>query len=240
MIDHKINYVAVVFINSQLIEPTSENISKLINIFVDKGLLPNIQTNKILKLHTHDMEWIVTFLPDKIVIAKNITTLHGENLGDLPVFCNEAVDIINKILNAYPRSPNRIALGTRYILNEMSENQFTSIYKNLFNTSDFYKVHIPYEWNLRFVSELKKPFLKTEEKFNFITDVARTKGNLELPYQPMSLDRIGISIDINSHQDNPSERFNSESITYFYNNVTEWHSDLLTETLNFIEPWTKK
>jgi len=236
MIDYKISYLASVFINAQEIQPTSQHIAKLMPLFVDKELLPNILPIGILRLQTSNNEWIVAFLPDRITISKNPTGIKGENMRELLSFSNEVTEILDTIFKVYPRTPHRVSIVTRFLLEEMSEIQFSKVYKKLFNSSEFYIDNIPYEWTRRLVSQTAKPFLDREETFNFITSINRVHGDIELSDYNGPFDRIEISIDINSHQGNANERFDLEGITYFYQNAPNWHSDLLNETIKFLEP----
>lgn len=238
MIDYKISYLASVFINAQEVQPTSQHIAKLMPLFVDKELLPNILLG-MLRLQTSNGEWVVAFLPDRISISKNPTGIKGENMGDVLSFCNEVVEIIDRIFKIYPRIPYRVGFVSRYLLEEMSETQLDNIYKALFKSSDFYNDNIPYEWHRRLVAKSNKPFLGREETFNFITAINRVHGDIDLPDFNNTFDRIEVSVDINSHQSNLNERFNSENMTFFYQNVPNWHYDLLNETIKFVEPCMK-
>lgn len=251
MIDYRLKYQAVIFLNASDIQANSKNISLLMNEFSDKELIPNtfqelaniipiLPQNAIIpqnrfQLTSQNGEWVVRFGSMRIDIEKNPTDLKGTNLGELKDFCTESKSIFERILKKYPRKANRIAFVSRFLLQELPEDKLQSIYSKLFNAPKLYIENKPFEWNWRSVALLPKKIDSLNEEFNFITQINRTIGEYRDEKAANRIDRIELNFDINSSPLNIENRYGISEIGQFYDSVQKWHDDLLNELIGFFK-----
>lgn len=243
MIDFKLNYQASVFIDAQQIRATPLHIANLMNLFLDRELLPNsfqeineIGIHKSFSLQSSNREWKISFLYPRILIEKNPIDTKGNNLGEHNDFCAEAIDIFKKIFEYLPQKACRLSIASSFLLKEMSDIQFNKLYNELFKAPTIYQNNHPFEWDWRSVALIEKDFQQSTEKFNFITEIKRITGELNTGDQRETLERVRLSFDINSHQKNLANRFDLSSVVYFLEKAPVWYSNLLTEIIKFIEP----
>ncbi len=247
MVDVKMKYQATIFGDIENIEPTPDTIKTVIDLFIDKGLIPTTAYELVasagaatvvprarLALADSNGEWTINFLSTRIDIEKRSTERHGENLGELNEFCDEAVSLFEKITSEFGKKANRIALITDFLLEEMSEGTFSTVYSKLFRTPKFYGDNPPFEWNWRVVSNHQVTLENLNETLNMITSINRGKGNLQLENEIKLLDRVRLHIDINTIPDNKEHRFGSNHTGSFYNQAVELHGVLFSEVEEFI------
>jgi hypothetical protein len=244
MIDIKVRYQTVAFMPS--IEANSVNISKMMELFTDRGLVPTTQpepsianplsqTQVRFNLKSANNEWDIHFGIDRIDITKNATDVKGDNLGTIEQFCADVSDIFLKINSKYPQQANRIALLSNVILNEMKEDVLAGIYLKLFNPIKLYAKNMPTEWNSRTIARLQKEFSGNTEIFNFVSDVNRINGLININQEIKPIDRIAINIDINTIPTTTIYRFGTKELEGFYNNVSIWHNELLSNIFDKIK-----
>lgn len=242
MVDIKIRYQAVALMPS--IEANQSNISQMMDLFADKGLVPTTQhevsnitqTSQLrFSLQSQNNEWNIHFGINRIDITKNATNATGNNIGTIEQFCADVSDFFTKILNKKVQRANRIALLSDLILKEMKENVLDDVYLKLFNPIQTYCENKPIEWGLRANSRIQKRINSSDEIFNFISEIERVNGQLNINQEIVPIDRIAVRMDINSIPTNTANRFGVVEMTDFYKNVPIWHNELLTEILKKIE-----
>jgi len=242
MIDVKEKYQASIFVNIGDILPNTDNITKLLNVFRDKELIPNTFNQLTatgpqlrLQLTSPSGEWIITFAANRIDVHKNPVDLKGDNLGELSVFCSDVIDFFRKIINLYKKKPHRIAIISSYMLHEMEEVALNKIYQNLFKSPQFYTDNPPVEWNWRSVSRTKLKVVGSSiEELNAITVIHRLQGEIRTMNEVKSIDRISMSFDINTIPQNKESRFTIKGIENYFTKIHPIHNNLLNETMEFI------
>jgi hypothetical protein len=241
MIDIKVKYQASIFTSS--IEANPTNISSLMSLFADKGFIPITyqelpginQMQQVsspplrFSLKTADNEWVVGFRTGRIDVEKNMTDAKGKNLGEINQFGSDAKDIFIKILNKYPQRANRIALASNLIFNEMPTDVLDNVYLKLVHPTKIYVENPPVEWNVRSVSRLNKIINSNAELFNFCSEIGRFSGQMNIDQSIAPLDRIAITLDINSIIADGRERFDEAGISGFCDEAPTWHNGLLNE-----------
>jgi hypothetical protein len=248
MIDIKIRYQAVAFMPGM--ETNQSNISQMMGIFADKGLIPttfqevsmdiptpaasqemslNFPVPQLrFSLNSPNNEWNIHFGIDKVGITKNATDIKGNNLGTIEQFSIDISSFFAKIFRVSQKA-NRLALSSNVILKEMTEEVLNSIYEKLFNPIQLYSDNKPTEWNSRAISRIRKQVSSAEEIINFISEINRINGQINLNQKFISLDRIAINLDINTIPNNSKYRFGESEVADFYKTVSMWHNDLLKE-----------
>jgi hypothetical protein len=245
MIDYRLKYQAVIFLNASDIQANSKNIGLLMNEFSDKELIPNtfqelssllplIPQNRF-QLTSQNNEWIIRIGSMRIDFEKNPIDLKGSNLGELVDFCSEAKVAFERILNKYPRKANRVALVTRFLLDELPETKLQTVYSKLFNSPKLYSDNKPFEWNWRSVSKIQKKIDHLDEGFNFITQINRMTAEFRNEKAVNTIDRIELNFDINSLPLNVENRYGTVEINQFFDSVCVWHDDLVNELIEFIK-----
>ena len=154
MIDIKLQYQAVIFVNAEDILPVPDIITSFLQIFSAEKLIPNtfqeLNTSSPkpqvrLRLSTPNNEWAIAFATNRIDVTKNPTDPKGGNLGTPDDFCSNAIGFFTKIVNQFPKKANRLALITNQLLEEMTDEKLLSAYTKLFDSPKFYKENPPYE-----------------------------------------------------------------------------------------------
>lgn len=244
MIDYKLKYQATIFLNALDISATQKNISDLMTDFSDKGFIPNIfqeitflnpQPQNRFRLQSPNNEWSISIGSVRIDIEKNPTDLKGSNLGSEQDFCLEAADYFQRILKRFPRKANRLAFVSRFLLNEMTDEQLSKSYSKLFNSPPLYSDNTPFEWNWRTASHIEKEFSELKETFNFVTTINRLNGEVKNGNEVSQIDRIEFNFDINSIPAKNENRFGAVEVKTFLENVYEWQDNLKNEMTEFLK-----
>lgn len=247
MVDVRMKYQASIFGDIKNIEPTPDNIKIVIDLFRNRELIPTTIYELValmgqgmsparprLALASSNREWTINFLSTRIDIEKRSIDRHGENLGELDEFCEEATSLFKQITDQFGKKANRIALITNFLLKEMPEETLSTVYTKLFQMLEFYKDNPPFEWNWRAASNRPITLQNLSETLNVITSINRTKVELQTANEIKALDRVSLQIDINTTPDNREHRFDSNHIASFYDQVAERHDGLSREVEEFI------
>ena len=248
MIDMKMKYQATIFGNFNDIEPTPDNTKTLIDLFMDKALIPSVFYEFIANAQTAiptrrarirctsaNGEWAINFLLNRIQIEKQATETHGANLGDLDKFCSDTKHLFNKITSQFKKRANRIALVTYFKLEDMSEETLSKTYLKLFKVPEFYTAYPPFEWDWRTASRKPITVEELDETLNIIVTINRSYGEFQAKGEVMPFDGIQVSLDINTVPDNQELRFNAQNIASFYDQVSKIHDDLCNEITEFMK-----
>lgn len=238
MIDCKLRYQASAFAQTHDISPTPDTITTLIDIFRDKELIPSTfheisakspKPETRLRLSSDSSEWSVNIPSNRIDVRKTPTDIKGTNLGDVDVFCLDAVRMLDKILGHFKKKANRLALITDYFLKEMTELELENAYSKLFKPLKFYAEVSPFEWNWRSASKKAYKSKKLDEQLNVITSINRVSGHLETATESESFDRLQLILDINTNPDNREFRFEIEHVDAFFGEIHKLHKSMLDE-----------
>jgi hypothetical protein len=240
MIDIRVRCQASVFAPSIDIDVTPQNIAAMMNLFLDKRVVPVTQQEFAFpgappqlrfNLTSPDNEWIIHFGIGRIDISQNQTDAKGDNIGSIEQFSTEVSDIFMRIMDKYPQKANRLAVSGNLVLKEMPPHILDEIYPKLFNPTRTYRENQPVEWNFRAVSRVEKKINGNNEILNFITAADRVTVQMNLT----PLDRVVVHLDINTVPNNANDRFAKVDIIDFYRNVHVWYNDLLNELIEKIK-----
>ena len=244
MIDIKLIYQAVLFVNAEDILPTPDIITSFLQIFRDENLIPNTfqelnpttpKPQVRLRLSTPNNEWAITFATNRIDVTKNPTDPKGSNRGTPDDFCSDAIGFFTKIGNQFPKKANRLALVTNQLLEEMTEEKLSSVYIKLFNSPRFYKDNPPYEWNWRSVSEIPVQISDLKDNHNAITIINRVQGDMTYPQGITVFDRLQLSLDINTSRKKTESRFDITHIKDYFQQVHKIHESLSSQIMEYID-----
>jgi hypothetical protein len=241
MIDIRVRCQASVF--AQSIDATPQNISAMMNLFLDKGVVPVTQQEFAcpgappqlrFSLTSPNNEWMIHFGTGRIDISQNRTDAKGDNIGKIEQFSAKVSDIFVRIMDEYQLKANRLAVSGNLVLKEMPPHILDEIYPKLFNPTRTYSENKPVEWNFRAVSRVEKKINGNNEILNYITAADRVTVQMNVN-QFAPLDRIVVHLDINTVPNNANNRFEKLDVIDFYRNVHGWYDDLLNEFIEKIK-----
>ena len=215
-----LNMQLTFFGDFDLLDASSDVITKLFNAFKEEGFLPNtIQVLQVEQpsnkttvrlrpqlIKTGD-ECVINILPDRIDFAIN----RRENSQIIEQF-ESYIETLKKVMNTFSLSSNRLALTATYQLNANQE-QTVIMKETLLPTFSYYNDNEAIEATAHNVA---RPLIKISdalsEYYNVNTDVMfKVVGQGEL-HQTKTMVRF----DVNTLQENNTNRFNKNNIYGFY------------------------
>lgn len=242
MIDIHLKYSIGFFGDYSNIIPTPEILTKLVEAFKNKNLIPSTfqevspqGVKPRIRFASANNEWSVHIASSRIDIEKIPIDPSGSNLGDIKEFITEACELLDKILVEFKIKGNRLALITDGLLKEMSTTKLNGIYKKLFKPFNFYKKNQPFEWNYRTAAKSVFDIGRVSEDINVLTTINRVKGNLLAPNSiPSYFDRIQIGFDVNTSNESKNTRFDSKTAKIFYLKAIELRDKIANELEAFL------
>lgn len=207
------------------ISATPEIISKLMMEFKDLKLLPSTipsfqigpdqkVTNGLqLQLLTENRDLTVDFEPNRYLIKKLKTTeVPIPSIEDFARICKRIILVLG---NLVPLNATRLSFVTTGLCKSMTPEELDKINSSLFNLPTKFKKIKPIEWNSRQIIRETRKIDGSEELMNIIIEIARVQGVLNINNGLAPFDRIEIGFDINTFQENNSQRFTPNSIAPF-------------------------
>ena len=246
MIDIKIKYEAMVFINATDIVPTPDIVSSLITLFRDKELIPYMSHQEIrvveggvpqqvrIKLSDPTNEWSISFTESRIDIDQQANDPKGTNLGEIEAFSETASIFFERIMTKFNKRASRLGMNSNGLLQEMTEDTLNQAYYTLFNPPEFYKTNKPFEWNWRSASRIPINIGDLDDTLNVITNLRRIRGELKSPQETTSLDRLNLLLDLNTSDLNSEPRFDSTHVDAFLKGIVDTHKSLVKELEDYI------
>lgn len=221
--------------------PKPDNIKYFIDSFSEKELIPttwqeigpNGPVNRF-SLTNSDESWLIEFGSNRIDIFHTNKDVGKTDFLDLDSFVTEARSIAEIIQGKFPKKHNRLALVTRVLLDEMTQEAHDEVYRKLNSTISVYNENSIADWNSRVVSRVPYEFDGLNETFNVISNVKRTKGNLIIESKKTEVDRIELHFDINTFQGNTDYRFELDQIDSFLKQAVTIEKELKNEYLELI------
>jgi hypothetical protein len=245
MIDIPGTYQAIFFSDNSDITPSADTIPIFLNLFRDKGFLPNtFQEVEItpagsrqqvrLRLSSPNGEWGIEIAHSRIAFKKSPIKPDGSNMGKVEDFVTEAVDFCRRIQQGFPRKANRLSLVTRGLLREMPEERLQQIYARLFQPVKFYTENPPIEWELASVARVTLAINNKDEAVNVNTRIKRLQGRMAQPSGFMPFDRIELLFDINTFQVRKEPRFDIEAVSDFFLKTANLRANLLKQMEDYL------
>lgn len=234
MIDMFIRYQVNIFVDVADILPETSTISKLLELFKDKGLIPS-NINELtgegpklrLRMSSPDNQWNITFLTQKIHIERNCNPNQPPNEWD--VFFTNVKKFSRKIFEYLERKSSRLAFIVEAVLKEKTLEQLQQCYNKLFIPLPTYKANPPFEWNNRSISQKETSLVSTTEKVNIITEIKRIKAQLKLDGGIKTTDRLLLQYEFNTAAENKSTRFSAEEFDSFIDIAKDNYNDMKIE-----------
>jgi hypothetical protein len=225
------------FANMAGLTPSADIITALLNAFRGEGLLPStFQEFKLplqepelrLRFSSPSGEWVIDFDSGRITLDKNSGKPLGANLGEPEEFVRDAVNMLGRILQLFPRKATRLSLVTDGLMAEMPDHTLTDLYSQVVVPSAFYRENPPIAWNTRSLSRVSTVLAGNQEQVNVITQVNRVQGKL-LKQGGLPFDRIQILFDVNTYQANSEPRFGIPEVSEFYASALKTRDTILKD-----------
>lgn len=236
MIDITLKYQFGVFVDASTITPTPETSMNLLQLFKDKGFVPSTfrelgpkGTAPRPRLSTTNEEWAINIATNRIDVVKSPTDLKGTNLGSLTAFNSTAVTLSSRIMKQFKLKANRLAFITEYFLREMTESDLDLAYHKLFQPLKFYDQNTPFEWDWRLASKTEIKMNTRRDKLNAILGLKRVRGEFGEEKGTTPFDRIRMTLDLNTTQDDREYRFTHKDLRTFLSSTMSIHKRLVDE-----------
>lgn len=244
MIDINLNFQISLFGSYEDITPKPDTLKYFIDVFADKELIPTtvqeldlgnpLKPINILSLKSTDDVWSIEFGANRIDIQKINKDVNIVDMGSLKQFLDEVKHIVEVIDNKFPKKHNRLALVTRYLMKQMSQEEMSEIlYKNV-KTIDIFRNNDPIEWNNRVVTRIKQNIVELPETINIIAELNRIKGTLKINSQNEAVDRVELRFDINTYQGITDYRFEKNELFAFFDEAYTIENQLKSDYINLL------
>ena len=246
MIDRKLSYSAIIFVNARDITATTDTFSTLLDMFRDASFIPGtISEFGILgtmpqpvlrpQLQRPKEGWSIEFLSERINIEKVLVDVKEDSMGELGEFALVAVGYFRRILEKFDKKANRLSLVTSFLLAEMTPSTLTDTYRRLFRAPHFYEDYAPFEWDWRSASQSPYKVADLDEQLNVGMTLKRQKIQFGGRDRAIPLDRVTLMFDINTIRESAEYRFGFAEIQDFFKSIVAFHNGLQEQTMEFID-----
>jgi hypothetical protein len=240
-----LNYQVSLFGNFDDISPNQETIRTFLDLFSDKGFIPNIHnevtislsdnadgaknnssTKPRLRLSSSDSSWNIIFSSERmdfILVNSNIGVF---DMPDFAGFIEDCKNFVGKIGNKYPRKYRRIGVVQKISLAEKPEYIQKKFSKNipLFDDKPLF------DWVNRISTQETIP----NDTMNIISEIRRIKIPLLINSQQSIFDGFLITFDINTMDENRDYRIGKDNLEHYINVITEKHNEVKQQTFSLI------
>ncbi|MDO8721745.1 MAG: hypothetical protein Q7J31_05900 [Syntrophales bacterium] len=240
-------YQAGVFISSPPLEPNSENIAKLMELYGSKGLIPTTVNEFQLQLTiqpapvspisprprmqvqmiTPDRAWTIAFESHRIMVTR--ANVVGNEMPTQEDFVATAANYLTAALDKFHYQGTRCVCAMRGLLPHLEEERIQEIRNCLFRLPKYFSDKPTVEWTTRFVARPTVTISDHEEVLNVILDMNRIKGELNLGGNVEPIDRFQVALDINTFQENMTPRFEPPQIHPFLTMASDIAKVLLSQ-----------
>ena len=225
---------------------TPERISNILVSMISKGIqvVPGTfqQINPAHGMQTFDRmqffnqkdNFTILFNVDSIQITTNIINDKSYNLEKN---INSFISAVNKFFSSIDaleeKFPNaqRVSLIVSLLYDNNEIKELETIYDDFSNKLPNYKPEETFEWSTRAVKRSQFEILEHQEKFNIVSDVMRTQGQVDKNGSTSNFDTINTVLDINTLNEVQDERIDSEFAKIFFSKAV----DLFFENYKLIE-----
>lgn len=183
-----------------------------------------------MQLVSTDEKWIILFTSKRIDVYRNRRIDETEEeFGRVPEIASVMVEIIDTIVDAFPRHASRLSLVTQHLGNELSDEALDASFEKCAIPLGYHDGKIVKEWSVRSVAKAEYELTGSRELFNIISDIKRSQGQIQRKGELVDFDRLVLDLDVNTDQDNSLLRFKSSDLRNFINVATELRSEMFVQ-----------
>ncbi len=242
MYDIKLRYLASVYLDADSIIPNARIISELQQKINDGRFMPTTAFEQQQDKRIHRIGFHIPNEGFLLVLATkrfdySWTPFDREDMGkeSLEHFCLEAKAKLTSTLDFFQRKCRRIALVQEGLLSQMDDLKLQESAKKLLKLSATFANNLPFEWDWRAASSIKRTFGGIEEPTNTIVTIKRGSGTLNFQSgKQIAFDRIRVDLDINTSPDDSRERFGLHEVNSFFDAAIGWQIELSEEVKEFL------
>jgi len=227
------------------INPNADTIKKFVDLFSEKGLIPNqvkeigvnitgetfenITTNR-LRLTASDNSFNIHFKEDRIDFELTNVNIGVFNMPNLDVFIKDFTECIGKINQLFPKKHKRIGFVTSFLIQDT----------NLDKTQKKFNKNISYfdektilDWSNR-VSTRINVASPIEDTFNVISDIRELKTNLIIKNKASIFEGLLFNIDINTIVEDTNYRLSIDNTSLYIEEMLKIQKDIFSQTIDFL------
>lgn len=247
MIDINLQFHLAMFGSYEDIAPKPDTLKYFIDEFADKELVPTsvqglglafqeqslVPINR-LSLKSADEVWSIDFRGNRIDIRKTNKNVGVVDMGDFKQFLEEAKHIAKIIEHKFPKTHNRFGAVSKYLMGQMTKEEISNVFHKGVKTIGIFEQNEPMEWSSRVVTKVKQQISVTEETFNVMAELNRTKGNLKINSKNEIIDRVELLFDINTYEGVTDYRFGIEDLVSFTDKANEIENLLKSDYIKLL------
>jgi len=242
----RLKYLASVFLDAESITPNTRDVTGLIQAFNDNHLLPFLaQENSAPRMgfRSLDNEIRLLLLGKRFIYEKILSSPFEKDIGDIEAFCKEAALKLENTLSYFERKCYRMSLVQEIVVFDIPQPQLDTIARRLLNMPTTFSDNLPFEWDWRCTSSIKRVIGSYQEDTNTIAIVNKRTGTIvrteeeteeESSLEEQVLDSLKVTFDINTSHTNTAVRFGSEELEIFLKESPNWHHALRNEVFDFM------
>ena len=242
----KLKYLASVFLDADSITPDTRDVTGLIQTIKDSNLLPFLaQENSTPRMgfRSLDNETRLLLLSKRFIYEKIRSSPSEKDIGDIEAFCKEAKLKLESTLSYFERKCYRMSLVQEMVVFDIAQPQLDGIAGRLLNMPPTFSDNLPFEWDWRCTSSIKRAIGSCQEDTNTIAivnkrmgTIVKTEGETEegSSFEEQALDSLKVTFDINTSHSNTSIRFGTEELEAFLKESPNWLNALSKEILDFM------
>lgn len=214
-----LNYQMSCFGSYSHIRPNPDVISKLMEDFSYLNFIPStinaatidvnsgsLKTDSRIQIVSTDKKWNIAIMPNRIDVNYKGDS-NNFSISELTSYAQKLMELAIKILRV---KSGRLAINCTGILPKANNEILNKFYSKLVNPLEFYQNKEIYEWNIAMTGLDNILLNETLEPTNIITNISL--GHSDNVDDPI---RVIVVLDINTLQDNMSERFDYECLSQF-------------------------
>lgn len=227
------------FADYSRINYTPENMTKLLNVYANKDLLPGVimqpsedGMSQRIQLSNTDRTLIVSVLRERIDVERYSDKREGFNKAEISILRDELGLMIQKIYSLFGNTlPDayRLAWNVSYAYFDISAETKEAFRNKFLKSFSFYTDHSTDEFIAQYAATLPRDIENRAEIINVLTTMGRLFRDASVGFP---VDGYKIDIDVNTHQDNRKNRFVETSIPEFISVAYDIQQNLIGEVMN--------
>ena len=234
------------FGNYDEISPSVSTIKTFVELFEDKGLIPNqfqeININLTgdamhkpgtisrLKLTSSDKSLNINFNADRIDFILNNINLGVFEMLDINAFTTEVEDIAQKIGGVFDKTHKRIGFVSSFLIDNIDLDE---VQNRVFSNIPFFDDKQKANWTCRNAAIVNIE-AEANEICNAVVNVNKIEANLLMNNENSVFNGILLNIDINTLAENSEYRFTKDNISGYIDKMLELQNIIFGEYLTKI------
>jgi hypothetical protein len=227
-------YLARAFVRTEHVSTSSQGYAQLAERLGEPTWLPRHVAEIVtggrvvqrLSIASPSNEWALQIVGESVDLQ--YTPTPGTQPIDLGRFAERARAYLSAGLSFVGGPAHRLALVQEGILPQLTQDGLSAVRSRLLNLPESFAV--PFEWDWRVAMAVGRSFGGLEEQTNVV--ITAKRGEIVL-YTGSHLDRIFVSLDLNTSPRRTEPRFGVDQIAAFLSGAPNWHREVSETVLDF-------